>query len=72
MEQLGYIPSREQLPLTVMTPEADYEILEMEDRVIPVSYTHLEEAGLPARSAIGTNALPGGIACDIEVLVELE
>ena len=34
MEQLGYIPSREQLPLTVVTPEADYEILEMEDRVI--------------------------------------
>ena len=31
-----------------------------------------EEAGLPARSAIGTNALPGGIACEIEVLVELE
>ena len=28
------------------------------------------EAGLPARSAIGTNALPGGIACEIEVLVE--
>ena len=31
-----------------------------------------EEAGLPARSAIGTNALPGGIACEIEVLVELK
>lgn len=30
-----------------------------------------EEAGLPARSAIGTNSLPGGIACEIEVLVEL-
>ena len=30
-----------------------------------------EEAGLPARSAIGVNALPGGIACEIEVLVEL-
>ena len=29
------------------------------------------EAGLPARSAIGVNALPGGIACEIEVLVEL-
>ena len=25
-----------------------------------------------ARSAIGTNALPGGIACEIEVLVEVE
>ena len=31
-----------------------------------------EEAGLPARSATGTNALPGGIACEIEVLVELK
>ena len=31
-----------------------------------------EEAGCPARSAIGTNALPGGIACEIEVLVEVE
>lgn len=31
-----------------------------------------EEAGLPARSAIGMNALPGGIACEIEVLVELK
>lgn len=31
-----------------------------------------EEAGVPARSAIGTNALPGGIACEIEVLVELQ
>lgn len=31
-----------------------------------------EEAGLPARSAIGVNALPGGIACEIEVLVELK
>ena len=31
-----------------------------------------EEKGLPARSAIGTNSLPGGIACEIEVLVEVE
>lgn len=31
-----------------------------------------QEAGLPARSAIGTNSLPGGIACEIEVLVELK
>lgn len=31
-----------------------------------------EAAGLPARSAIGVNALPGGIACEIEVLVELK
>ncbi|QTQ11510.1 RidA family protein [Treponema parvum] len=29
-----------------------------------------EAAGLPARSAIGVNALPGGIACEIEMLVE--
>ncbi|MBQ1207270.1 MAG: RidA family protein [Lachnospiraceae bacterium] len=31
-----------------------------------------EEKGLPARSAIGVNTLPGGIACEIECLVELE
>ena len=31
-----------------------------------------DDAGLPARSAIGTNSLPGGIACEIEVLVEYE
>lgn len=31
-----------------------------------------DEAGLPARSAIASNALPGGIACEIEVLVELK
>jgi len=31
-----------------------------------------DDAGLPARSAIGTNALPGGIACEIEVLVEIK
>lgn len=31
-----------------------------------------EEAGVPARSAIGTNSLPGGIACEVEVLVELK
>ena len=30
------------------------------------------EKGLPARSAIGTNALPGNIACEIEALVEYE
>ncbi|QTQ16543.1 RidA family protein [Treponema parvum] len=29
-----------------------------------------KDAGLPARSAIGVNALPGGIACEIEMLVE--
>jgi enamine deaminase RidA (YjgF/YER057c/UK114 family) len=31
-----------------------------------------ERAGLPARSAIGTNALPGGAAVEIEALVELK
>lgn len=31
-----------------------------------------EERGLPARTAIGTNALPGNIACEIEVLVEID
>lgn len=30
-----------------------------------------EETGCPARSAIGTNSLPGGIACEIEALVEV-
>ncbi len=29
-----------------------------------------EEVGRPARSAIGTNTLPGNIACEIELLVE--
>lgn len=28
------------------------------------------EIGCPARSAIGTNSLPGGVACEIEVIVE--
>lgn len=31
-----------------------------------------EERGLPARTAIGANATPGGIAVEIEVLVEYE
>ena len=31
-----------------------------------------EKAGCPARTAIGVNTLPGGIACEIEVLVELQ
>lgn len=31
-----------------------------------------EERGCPARTAVGTNALPGGIACEIEVLLEIE
>lgn len=34
MEQLGYIPNPQQLPLTLSTPEADYEIEVMEDKVI--------------------------------------
>lgn len=31
-----------------------------------------EEIGLAARTAIGTNATPGNIACEIELLVELK
>ena len=31
-----------------------------------------EEAGLPARSAIGVNVLPGNIPVEIEILLELE
>ena len=31
-----------------------------------------EEAGLPARSAIGVNVLPGNIPVEIEVLIELK
>lgn len=31
-----------------------------------------EDKGCPARTAIGVNTLPGGIACEIEVLVEAE
>lgn len=31
-----------------------------------------EERGLPARTAIGTNSTPGNIACEIEMLVEIE
>ena len=34
MEQLGYIPNPQQLPLTLSTSEADYEIEVMEDKVI--------------------------------------
>ena len=30
-----------------------------------------DEVGCPARSAIGTNSLPGGIACEIEMIVEV-
>lgn len=30
-----------------------------------------EEIGCPARTAIGVNTLPGGIACEIEMLVEI-
>lgn len=29
-----------------------------------------EDVGCPARSAIGTNSLPGNIACEIEMLIE--
>ncbi|QDS90450.1 Endoribonuclease L-PSP [Rosistilla ulvae] len=31
-----------------------------------------EECGVGARSAMGTNALPGGIAVEIEVILEIE
>ena len=31
-----------------------------------------EQIGCPARSAIGTNSLPGGIACEIALIVELK
>ena len=31
-----------------------------------------EENGIPARSAIGCNSLPGNAVCEIEVLVELK
>ncbi len=31
-----------------------------------------EERGLPARTAIGANATPGNITCEIEALVEVE
>ncbi len=44
MEALGYIPTEKALPLTVTTPEADYEILKMEDRVIDRVKMTLKEA----------------------------
>lgn len=31
-----------------------------------------EEIGCPARTAIGVNSLPGNIACEIEVMVEVK
>ncbi len=31
-----------------------------------------EEIGVPARTAMGTNATPGNIACEIELLAELK
>lgn len=34
MEQLGYIPGQDEVPLMVSTPEADYEIEKMDERVI--------------------------------------
>ena len=37
----------------------------------PLAEIFGEEKGLPARTAIGTNATPGNIAVEIEVLVEL-
>ena len=44
MEVLGYIPTEKALPLTVTTPEVDYEILKMEDRVIDRVKMTLKEA----------------------------
>ena len=43
MEQLGHIPVPEELPISVETEEADYEILEMEDRVITWARLTLKE-----------------------------
>ena len=31
-----------------------------------------EEIGIPARTAMGTNSIPGNQACEIELLVELK
>lgn len=43
MEQLGYIPSQEELPLTVETEEANYEIEGMDERVISYVKMTLKE-----------------------------
>ncbi|HJC05537.1 MAG TPA: hemolysin family protein [Candidatus Enterocloster excrementipullorum] len=46
MELLGYIPDQEKLPLLVETPEADYEVESMDDRVIDkVKLTLKEKKG---------------------------
>ena len=37
-----------------------------------VSYTHLGEAGIAARLAIGANELPGGSATDLLAVVEVK
>ena len=47
IEALGYIPTEKALPLTVTTPEADYEILKMDDRVIGRVKMTLKEAQAP-------------------------
>ena len=43
MEQLGYIPSQAELPITVVTGEADYEIEGMDERVISYVKMTLKE-----------------------------
>ena len=52
MEVLGYIPTEKALPLTVTTPEADYEILKMEDRVIDRVKMTLKEAQTSETEAV--------------------
>ena len=43
VEQLGYIPSQSELPITVETEEADYEIESMDERVIDTVKMTLKE-----------------------------
>lgn len=49
IEQLGYIPESGELPLTVVTPEAEYEILDQEERVIGHVRLTLTGSGLEHR-----------------------
>ena len=44
MEILGYIPDQERLPLLVETPEADFEVESMDDRVIDKVKLTLKES----------------------------
>ena len=43
MEQLGYIPGQTELPITVVTAEADYEVEGMDERVISYVKMTLKE-----------------------------